>query len=463
MKAMQLPGFRMPGSVAARLGVGYGLLMATAIAAVAIVFYAGTVGVIERSIDAKIATVSQRLAAAYARGGRDALARAIDAQLHDRVDSDTEIIALLGADGHALAGNVPQWTGAPLRAGTLAARDMQRDGKPITAKVLARPLGGGLRLVVGRDLGELAAIRGVVARALLAGCAVSLLASFGGALLFRRLVESRIGRIRLTANGIAAGDMSRRIVVQGEDEFALLGRDINRMLDRIGQLMEGVRHVSNSIAHDLRTPLSRVRNRLDHALRHAGEPGALEGGARLAVDDIDNLTSLFEKLLQIAAAETGLRPASFEPVELHGIAADMAELYEAAAEDVGVTLTVEESAPVHAHGDRDLLASALASLIDNAIKYAAPGTVRVAASAAGGRVSLAVCDDGPGVPEAELDKLCDRFYRIDRSRHLPGNGLGLSIVSAIAQLHGGALELTSGAPGLRACIVLPAASAPATA
>jgi signal transduction histidine kinase len=454
-----MPGSRISlrGSIAARIAIGYGLLVALSIAAVSAVFYFGTVGVFERSIDAKIIAVAENLLVRYRSGGEAALKRAIGAQLSDRIDSDTEVVALLSAQGMPEAGNLPSWAGPLPPPDQLVYRDLRRRGTQFSARLVTRRLDSGGLLVVGRDLREMDAISAVIERALAVGSVVSLLLAFGGALVFRRAVESRIGRIRRLAGQIAAGDLSRRIAVRGDDEFARLSGDINRMLDRIEELMEGVRHVSNSIAHDLRTPLGRVRARLDHALQVAEGADDLAASAREAIEDIDGVIAVFDKLLQIAAAESGMRSASFETVDLHAIAMDIVELYEAAAEEQGVMLTVSGSGPRPARGDRDLLASALASLIDNALKYGGRGaSVDVSVRRDADGLALVVRDNGPGVPEREMDRICERFYRVDRSRHLPGNGLGLSIVTAIAKLHGGRLGLANLSPGLEARLLLPA-------
>jgi signal transduction histidine kinase len=221
-------------------------------------------------------------------------------------------------------------------------------------------------------------------------------------------------------------------------------------------LMDGVRHVSNAIAHDLRTPLSRVRSTLDDALRHNNSPSVLSEAAHSAIDGIDDLILVFNKLLQIAEAESGMRTASFEAVDLARILRDIVELYDAAAEESRVQLRIASESPVWASGDRDLLASAVASLIDNAIKYAGGGaTVEVSAQAEPQGVVISVQDNGPGIPIDELPRVTERFYRLDQARSLPGNGLGLAIVAAIAQLHAGQLRLEDGNPGLRASIFLP--------
>lgn len=450
------------GSIAARLALGHALLVALAIAAVSLVFWFGTVGVLERSIDNRIRSVATRLQALYRDGGDAALRAGIDAQLGDHIDSDTEILLLLAPGGRRVAGNLSSWPGPLAGPRKLGNWRLRRGGELVSARLLAVELDGGRLLVVGRDLREMDAISGVVEHALEVGFAASLLLALGGALLFRRQLERRIGQIRGIAGRIGAGDLSQRIAVRGDDEFARLALDINRMLDRIEELMERVRHVSNSIAHDLRTPLGRVRARLEQALQDGAGRAPLAAGARAAIEDIDSVITMFDRLLQIAAAESGLGRASFELLDLDAIARDMVELYEAAAEDQGVALKVCPAGPVRARGDRHLLAGALASLIDNAIKYGAAGTrVQVGARAGTDWVALEVRDDGPGVPPAELPRLCERFYRVDRSRHLPGNGLGLSTVAAIAQLHGGRLALANLAPGLEARVLLPLSGAAA--
>ncbi|WP_332859949.1 HAMP domain-containing sensor histidine kinase [Janthinobacterium svalbardensis] len=443
-------------SIAARLALGYGVLVVVSISIVCAVFYFGTIGVLDRSVDRKLALLSERLATLYQQGGSSRTTAEIAHLLTDRTDSDTEIFLLVDADGRRVAGNLSSWPDAASPVGRLLHRDVTREGRRVPARMLIRDLAGGARLFVGRDMEEGKSIRTLVLRSLAYGGGVAILLVVAGAWLFRRQLEARIGQIRRTAGEIEAGDLSRRIPVASEDEFGLLSRDINRMLDRIEHLMEGVRHVSNAIAHDLRTPLGRIRNKLDGALRQQQGVAGYESAAQAAIDDIDDLTRVFDKLLQIAAAESGMRPENFDDIDLQLIGADIVEMYEATADEQGVLLVQMYGDSVPARGDRNLLGSALASLVDNAIKYAGPGaTVEVSAGSDEQGSWLAVRDNGPGVPIEELPKLTQRFYRLDKSRHLPGNGLGLSIVAAIAALHGGSLDIEDAAPGLRLRLRLP--------
>jgi signal transduction histidine kinase len=449
---------RLGNSIAARLAMGNGALLVGLIGVISGVFYFGTVGVLDRSMDGKISAISRRLLETYGNRPVTDLAREIDRELKDGIDSDTEIFLVTSATGQLVVGNLSQWPVAPAPLGRLLDLQVVRDGRPSFARLIVRPMPSGGLLYVGRDLSEQRAIRDLVLRALEAGAAVSLLLVVLGAWLLRRQIESGIGGIRRTAREIEAGNLDRRIVVSGNDEFARLGVDINRMLERIEQLMNGVRHVSNAIAHDLRTPLARIRARLDEALTRDMTLSALSDAGRLAIEGIDDLILLLNKLLQIAEAESGMRPETFTRVDLSRVVRDMVELYDAAAEEADITLCVSSEDPVWAKGDHDLLASAVASLIDNAIKYAGAGAqVKLSAATAEEYVSIIVQDNGPGVPEEELQKLPDRFYRMDRARHQPGNGLGLSIVTAIASLHSGGLVLENAHPGLRASILLAAA------
>jgi len=459
-------------SIAARLALGNGALLVALILAASAVFYFGTVGVLDRSTDGKIISISNRLVDSYGHRPLAALAREIDQELTDGIDSDTEIFLVTSPDGRAVVGNLSRWPRTGLPPGRLVNREVIRAGRPSWARLYVQGLPQGGLLYIGRDLTEQTLIRNLVLHALEAAAAVSLVLVIVGAWLLHYQIDQRIGGIRRTAAEIETGNLTRRISISGDDEFARLGVDINRMLDRIEQLMTGVRDVSNAIAHDLRTPLGRVRAGLEEALRRGSVPGAagvlraesvtdLAAAARAAIEDIDDLILVFNKLLQIAEAESGMRTQSFAPVDLMLIGRDMVELYDAAAEEAGVRLRSLGQAPVWTDGDHDLIASAVASLIDNAIKYSGRGTeVQVSAWSDARGVWIMVRDFGAGVPPAELPRLTERFYRMDRARTQPGNGLGLSIVAAIATLHGGRLELSNADPGLRAAMLLPQASAP---
>ena len=448
---------RLWGHVAFRLALGYGLLALGSMCVVSAAFYFGTVGVLARSTDGNLISLSQRLARHYESRGGEGLRQEIQQLLADGIDQDTEVYLLVAPDGRKIVGNISGWTIGMASLDSLTDLKVVRDGRPSLSRLLPRLLPDGSILVVGRDMQDRREIEQLVWRALLAGGAVAVLLTIGGALLFRRQLEHRVGAIRRTALEIEAGDLSRRIPVSAvDDEFARLNRDINQMLDRIEHLMDGVRHVSNAIAHDLRTPLARIRSRLEEALRPAESMTELAGTARFAIQQIDELIKVLDKLLQIAEAESGARRQSFTPVRLALVLGDVVELYDATAEAEGITLVNETEDDPVTFGDKNLLTSAIANLIDNALKYAGAGaTVRIRTTKERDTVSVVVRDDGPGIPEAERSRVVDRFYRLDQSRSLPGNGLGLSIVTAIASLHSGKLYLEDAVPGLVARLVLP--------
>ena len=448
---------RLWGHVAFRLALGYGLLALGSMCVVSAAFYFGTVGVLARSTDGNLISLSQRLARHYESRGGEGLRQEIQQLLVDGIDQDTEVYLLVAPDGRKIVGNISGWTIGMASLDSLTDLKVVRDGRPSLSRLLPRLLPDGSILVVGRDMQDRREIEQLVWRALLAGGAVAVPLAIGGALLFRRQLEHRVGAIRRTALEIEAGDLSRRIPVSAvDDEFARLNRDINQMLDRIEHLMDGIRHVSNAIAHDLRTPLARIRSRLEEALRPAESMTELAGTARFAIQQIDELIKMLDKLLQIAEAESGARRQSFTPVRLALVLGDVVELYDATAEAEGITLVNETEDDPVTFGDKNLLTSAIANLIDNALKYAGAGaTVRIRTTKERDTVSVVVRDDGPGIPEAERSRVVDRFYRLDQSRSLPGNGLGLSIVTAIASLHSGKLYLEDAVPGLVARLVLP--------
>jgi signal transduction histidine kinase len=240
------------------------------------------------------------------------------------------------------------------------------------------------------------------------------------------------------------------------DEFDRLAETINDMLDRIGRLMDGVRQVSNSIAHDLRTPITRARARLEDAATHAVCEADLRAALERASVDLDGVVAIFNALLRIAEIEAGARRSAFADIDLAPLLLDLADLYGAAAEERGVALRAEIPPSVPAYGDRDMIQQAVANLLDNALKFSPDGgTVRLAVEVAPGQgPQITVADQGPGIPETERVHATERFYRGETARSTPGSGLGLALVQAVATLHGGGLRLEDNAPGLRAVLAL---------
>lgn len=275
--------------------------------------------------------------------------------------------------------------------------------------------------------------------------------------MIRRAILVRIHSIRQTVLAIVQGDLSHRLPSRiSGDELDTLSHTINGMLDQIEQLINGIRDVSNSIAHDLRTPLAELRSRLEEL--SLTRPTNEETFAEIdgAVADVDRVIRIFNALLRLAEIDTGMRRSGFVQVNANELAAEVVEFYSPAAEVKEVTLSFASNGPVLVSGDPTLLAQAVGNLIDNALKYAGEqGSVRVEVQhGSEGSVEICVADDGPGIPDAEKPKVAQRFYRGDTSRGTPGVGLGLSLVQAVAKLHGGTLELTDNFPGLRARMII---------
>jgi signal transduction histidine kinase len=456
---MSGPFARWWSSIAFRQALIFGALVVFTMTVLLVVFYVQTVGVWQRRIDSQIDTTTQRLVDYHKSSGSPALGSRINNLLGDGIDSDTEVYTLFGPDGQVVAGNLavtPEIT-TPMRS--ISEHQVLRAGRPSRSRLRITALDDGSILIVGRDMQDQHELKQIIRGAIFSGAIVTLLMAVVGALLFRRQLERRIGTIRETTAQIERGDLARRVPISAkEDEFARLSRDINAMLDRIHALMEGVRHVSNTIAHNIRTPLSRVLARLYTAQNAAKPAEALPEAVGFAIVEIQDLNVVFDKLLRIAEVESGARRQTFAAVSLNEIAVNALDLYDAVAEAKGLTLTHTLDAQPTVAGDGDLLANAVANLIDNAVKYTpSGGAIQVDTRREGASVTLTVRDNGRGIPEEERTRVGTRFYRLDRA--VPGWGLGLASVLAIARLHGGSLQLEDAEPGLIARLVLPAVGA----
>jgi signal transduction histidine kinase len=292
----------------------------------------------------------------------------------------------------------------------------------------------------------------------------------GAGLLVSRSVLRRIETVTETSRTIMAGDLSKRIPLDGSgDELDRLSQSLNAMLTRIEELMGALREVSDNIAHDLKTPLNRLRNGAEAALRNPTGGAGYRDGLVKTIEEADELIKTFNSLLLIARLEGGAVAESMAPVDPAAIIADVAELYEPVAEEAGLRLEIAAAKGLSVLANRELVGQAIANLVDNAIKYAAGAGPRrdrtelqpitISAAPAGDRVEIAVADRGPGVAAQDRERALQRFVRLEKSRSRPGSGLGLSLVAAVARLHGGAVRLEDNAPGLRVVLALPAGGA----
>ena len=451
------PASRPWSSMAFRLALVYGGLLLLTMVVVLTVFYVQMVAVFSHRMDQEAKLDLQRLQQHALQYGEASLRTEIDRLLSDGVDSQTEIAILTDADNNFLAGNARILPRRTLNTFGLRELRLERHGRVMTGRVAVTQLPSGNLLIVGSDMDALEDIEERFMNASLTAVVIVLLLALSGSVGFRRLVDDRAASIRQTMLQVANGDLGQRIPLSADnDEFTRLGHDINRMLDQIEQLMDGVRHVSNTIAHNLRTPLTRVLLQLRSA-RH------LEGLEQQRLlehleQEVQGLGTVFDKLLQIAELESGMRRQEFAVVDIAGLLADIADLYAPVAEETGCSLDVVVDGHPGALGDGDLLANALANLVENALKYActAPGgQVRISAWQQGDMIELRLQDNGPGVPPQRLPHITDRFYRAHE--HQPGHGLGLSSVQAIVQLHNGSLHFANLTPGFEVHLRLPAA------
>ena len=365
---------------------------------------------------------------------------------------------LQGPGGAHLAGEIPAIPGLAPGWATLDVPYASEDGgRPERVRALVTGLGGGTLLAVGADLRQIGDLEEAVATAF--GWAVGLAALLGisGGLLLSRSFLRRVDDIGRTAEAIIAGDGSRRIPLRGTgDDLDRLAGTLNRMLDRNARLIDSLRQVSSDVAHDLRTPLARLYQRLEGARTHARSMAEYEAAIEAALLEAQSLLDTFAALLRIAQLEGHASRASFAPVDLASIAETVVDAYRLDAEQAGHRLESAAAPPTVVQGDKELLTQAVANLVENALRHTPSGT-RIAVEVGAGPVGprLAVEDDGPGVTAAELLKLTQRFYRAEESRTTSGNGLGLSLVAAVAELHGAHLQLEGAQPGLRARLLFP--------
>lgn len=450
---------KLPTFSARTIAVGYGVVSLLVLAMFAGPLWYAWHTNIEQVRTELLRSDAQRLANLFTRSGEHALANAIDSQVVGTNDGVRKIMLLAAPDGSRIAGNLSRWPqGLPDRDG-LCSGTIHVDGKARRIESVRVTLPGGYRLLVASNLNRFDELERLFVYGLLA-CAVTVLvgAVLGGMLIRRALLE-RIGGISQTTAAIIEGKLSRRLDEPHDgDELRLLTQTVNRMLDQIEQLVTSVQDVSNSIAHDLRTPLSELRARLEELA--ITRPDTEETFAEIdaAIGDIDRVMSIFQALLRLAEIDSGSRRNGFVEVDLGRLGEEVTEFYAPVAELKEIALGFEADAGLGVVGDPVLIAQALSNLVENALKYAPEhGTIAVAARRRpDSSLALSVVDNGPGIAEDERPKVVERFYRVDGSRGTPGVGLGLSVVSAVARLHGGKLVLADNAPGLAATLVLPA-------
>jgi signal transduction histidine kinase len=410
---------------------------------------------------------AQRLTDVFRRDGAPGLKTFIDTRVGMQIAGE-RILLLTDSSMHPLAGNLSAWPrSVPAAPGNYTIEVEVADQGMQPALVHVAMLGN-YNLLVGRYNTLFAPLQTRFWYGLAAAIAVLSVAGLLVGLITRRALMSRIYSIRQTVSAIMHGDLKHRLPTHlNDDELNTLSRTINGMLEQIELLVHGVRNVSNSIAHDLRTPLAELRSRLEELALIRPPPAETFAEVDGAVADVDRVIRIFDALLRLAEIDAGLRRSGFVPLDVADLASNAVEFYAPAAELKGIELTLLSDGAQSVSGDPVLLAQALGNLLDNALKYApVNGTIKVAVHRrADGTVEVSVADNGPGIAESERIKVVERFYRGDASRGTPGVGLGLSLAQAVAKLHGSVLEFSDQAPGLRVAFTVPldaAAAVPAT-
>lgn len=421
---------------------------------------------ITQTVDAEISGLSEQ----YNLGGIRRLVIIVDNRAR-RPGSSLYLVTTNA--GESLAGNVGSLLPGILeRTGWIETEYRRLDeaeGSDHHALLRVIQLPGGFRLLVGRDLEERERLYDVVLSAGKWSAAIVVVLGLVGGFFVARRVLRRVDAMTETTRSIMEGDLGERLPVAGSgDELDRLAVNLNAMLERIEALMHGLKEVSDNIAHDLKTPLTRLHNRCEEALRTATTESEYRAALESTIEESDGLIRTFNALLMIARAESGQARDNMSELDAADVARGVGELYEPLAEEQGLSLIVEAPSAVPVHGNRELISQALANLVDNAIKYAALAnkagnkaqTITVTAGTEGDRVLLSVIDQGPGIPASMRERVVERFVRLDQSRTVPGSGLGLSLVAAVARLHGGELKFEDNAlgpdlTGLKAIIALP--------
>ena len=448
---------RFVGSAAYRIAFAYSSGLALAILLLGVIVYFAADADFRRQQDIGIATESATLVRAFQQEGIGELREELTArEVGNAINSFG--YALFDTHGRRIAGSLdtPQ---PPAGWHNITFLD-PREG-PDPARAFARDLPGGLRLVVAADSEAVERIDGTILALFGGAFLLVILIGVVGALILGGYLRSRLGRISGTAQAIVSGHIDQRVPVgPRRDEFDQLSLALNAMLDRIARLLDNLRQVSSDVAHDLRTPLARLRNQLEEAVADPRGGRAHTAALERAIEQSDALLALFAAILRISEIEAGSLAAIFQPVDLSHLAADLAESYAPAIADGGRTLVMAIAPGIVVQGDREQIAQAVINLLDNAQHHAPPGTqIALELGTRSGNVYLTVADDGPGVPAADRERIVQRFTRLEASRTTPGHGLGLNLVSAIALAHGAALQIGDNYPGLRVSIAFPSDAA----
>ncbi|MBY0284651.1 MAG: HAMP domain-containing histidine kinase [Sphingomonas sp.] len=443
-------------SAAYRIALIYSVVYAVTIAALGMAVYFAADAEISRQQDEGIRVEIVELADEYRREGLDDLVRAINAR-EAGGGSNSFSYGLFDARGKRMAGTL-QIRAPAIGWHRIAVRE--RDDASVPARLFSTDIAPGLRLAVALDNHAIEQVDRTILALCLAAFALAIVVGAIGALMLGGYLQRRFEVVVATAVDIAGGNLGRRMPLGPRgDEFDRLGGALNAMLDRITMLLDNLRQISSDVAHDLRTPLARLRVEIELAQNGAPDPEQQRAALDRALRQSDELLRLFSAILRISEVEGGALERSFSTINVSALVEDLSESFAPAITDGGRTLTQSVVPGLSVRGDRELIAQALINLLDNAQRHTPPGTaIAILAERVSDGVQLIVADNGPGVPEADRERVVRRFVRLDSSRTNAGHGLGLNLVSAIAVAHGGRLVIGDNAPGLRVTLWLPTAS-----
>ncbi len=426
------------------------------------VLYWGTLHLIDAQTNATIDAEIGGLAEQYSNRGLGRLIEVIAERSKSKGDQGA-VYLLTSPDLKPLAGNLDEWPDVPVSRDGWMNFEQERGEGEQDRSIRAKPfrLAGGFRLLVGRDTAERGQFQAVIGTTLAWALGITILLGVAGALYLSHSLLRRVEAVAEISGNIVHGRLAERIPLDGSgDEFDRLSISLNEMLEQIEQLMTGMRAVTDSLAHDLRSPLTRLKGRIEVALRAAPDAANYRAALEQTIADADAILGTFNALLAIAQAEAGTLRANMTLLDLSVVARDALELYEPLAEQRKLTLdrAVEDGVTIIGHAQ--LLAQSLANLLDNAIKYSpVGGHVSISVRAVGDRAEYTVADNGPGIPPEEKERVLERFVRLDQSRSTPGSGLGLSLVAAVAKLHRATLRLEDNHPGLKVTLSFERAAA----
>jgi len=445
---------------AVRLSIIYTVIFG--LLAVGIVFYTAgaTVNVLREQYQSSIDQEVNDLARIYRRGGINFLIGTLERRARA---PGANLYVVTNSQGVIISGNVPSmqngvmqrigWTERPFRYERFD-DESNREHRAI-ARILEVP--NGMRILVGRDISEYEGFRGVVRRGFMLALGTMVLLSLLTWFFVGRRALKRIDQVSKSSLRIMSGDRSERLPVTGvNDEFDRLSENLNRMLDRIQILDASSKEMSDNIAHDLKTPITRLRNKADFAYSLENKSQEQQEAIADIIDDCDNIVKTFDALLMISRVEAGATVAKLAPLNISEIVRDVHELYEVLVEDESksLMLSIDVAPNTYVAGNRELLSQAISNLIDNALKYGG-SEIRLAAKLKNGECLIEVSDNGTGIPDKEISRVTKRFVRLEKSRNMNGNGLGLSLVKAICEMHKGSFDLKDNKPGLSAIIKIP--------